>query len=110
MRISDWSSDVCSSDLPGLDRLAVAELDVEQHLVVGQAGGAQPCIDLARGLEQQRRGRGSDGQARDLLAELTLQEVDRLRTPDAQPVPLVRGGRALEVGRTSCRERGVRYG
>src|SRR3546814_8157956 len=31
MRISDWSSDVCSSDLDPYRRLAVGNVDVERH-------------------------------------------------------------------------------
>src|SRR3546814_15696752 len=43
MRISDWSSDVCSSDLEGADHLAGGTLTqadqrlVHQHLAVGEA-------------------------------------------------------------------------
>src|SRR3546814_11241773 len=40
MRISDWSSDVCSSDLPGLVCAA--------HLGAGFAGGG--CLDAVRTL------------------------------------------------------------
>src|SRR3546814_13625179 len=57
MRISDWSSDVCPSDLPGL--LAVGEPrlpEVEEHLllvavIVGIAGR-----DLAAPVERQAHG------------------------------------------------------
>src|SRR3546814_19826045 len=45
MRISDWSSDVCSSDLGNLPRLGQGRLDV------GCAGREldQPVVDLTRG-------------------------------------------------------------
>src|SRR3546814_15135276 len=50
MRISDWSSDVCSSDLPRRHRLGAS-----RHLrlaPVGQAGTAQGrcCAGIARGV------------------------------------------------------------
>src|SRR3546814_19055279 len=40
MRISDWSSDVCSSDLLGGDAAAVA---LAQAVVVIKTGVADPC-------------------------------------------------------------------
>src|SRR3546814_18137075 len=46
MRISDWSSDVCSSDLVGNHRLATGDVDArmvegvfQAHAEVGQEGG-----------------------------------------------------------------------
>src|SRR3546814_11702900 len=49
MRISDWSSDVCSSDLPFLRHVAVIGLDVEaeQHAVL-IARLARVEVDRAR--------------------------------------------------------------
>src|SRR3546814_6488308 len=52
MRISDWSSDVCSSDLIALDQLAHEEADAElNHEVDGERNGdtqyvARQCHDL----------------------------------------------------------------
>src|SRR3546814_15721749 len=34
MRISDWSSDVCSSDLPGLTAAAELQVDIRKQLAV----------------------------------------------------------------------------
>src|SRR3546814_13391964 len=57
MRISDWSSDMCSSDLPGeqsvrlLEARLVAELERQMHERVALAGavvGQQPPMDLQR--------------------------------------------------------------
>src|SRR3546814_17028333 len=90
MRISDWSSDVCSSDLqPGADRGDIGR------------GGA---------------GRGELGGLRlDRDAQFVelAQQADR-RTPFEQPaqhvgveqVPVAFG---LEIGRASCRGRGCQF-
>src|SRR3546814_5213351 len=56
MRISDWSSDVCSSDLAGLARLDVERLDDRQAA-------------LAVEFRQDRRDRGAVHLAVDLLRE-----------------------------------------
>src|SRR3546814_2207980 len=50
MRISDWSSDVCSSDLEVLRRVATAGgvqlVDLDQHLRKGEAGHG--AVDATR--------------------------------------------------------------
>src|SRR3546814_6675348 len=62
MRISDWSSDVCSSDLDRLDDDAA----IEQHVV--EAGAAARDVDAAIGRNAaraaghgRRRGAGDEG-------------------------------------------------
>src|SRR3546814_2279310 len=97
MRISDWSSDVCSSDLLGaqVDEKFHAlrqriELREKSHAGRHQGGpqaalGAAARIDVA-GLAQRRGGL-----------------VDRL------PVEVVVFGQQLEIGRASCRERVWQY-
>src|SRR3546814_20751028 len=90
MRISDWSSDVCSSDL-----LAV-EVDRGVHHVVDRSNRAPGCVDDATGV-------GRDG--------------DPAATPleQGQPEPLLdladlgRQGRLAEIGRASCGERVGQY-
>src|SRR3546814_6890939 len=56
MRISDWSSDVCSSDLPHVDpRLSYLSLEpVEQSFIglIGKGGEAQRTAKLVRTLDQ----------------------------------------------------------
>src|SRR3546814_8216309 len=60
MRISDWSSDVCSSDLPGQARpdeplrVAVGELDVAAHAPVRAELPlrAEAAVEVAVVLEQ----------------------------------------------------------
>src|SRR3546814_4017062 len=47
MRISDWSSDVCSSDLVHGARLGVA--DLHQRLAVALFGGGHALVERLRG-------------------------------------------------------------
>src|SRR3546814_7946744 len=84
MRISDWSSDVCSSDLCGEDPL---RRDLSRH----DRGGVRQCgrplpDELVPGL---------DGGA----ADERLPPADDLRCGDRGPA----------IGRASCRERVCQY-
>src|SRR3546814_6879649 len=82
MRISDWSSDVCSSDLD-LEEQHPAELADALRVAVDSGVLAHDVLDgLDRGREGQR-GSGSGG--------------------------FVEGGVDLEIGRASCRERVCQY-
>src|SRR3546814_3449982 len=58
MRISDWSSDVCSSDLEGVELLApealLEELQEPRALVVGDRGQRVAGLDLDVGPDRQR--------------------------------------------------------
>src|SRR3546814_9602603 len=77
LRISDWSSDVCSSDLAALvdvDALELAELDAVLLVLLG---------DVLVTRLGHRRALGGP-------------EVDRR-------------GRAVQIGRASCRERVCQY-
>src|SRR3546814_12387494 len=88
MRISDWSSDVCSSDLTlRIERVGLAAQDVgqwmaidRQRLVLGQ-----PAVDLLIANRQDLRRERADG-----LAERDAQIVGK-------------------IGKESCRERGCSY-
>src|SRR3546814_14475476 len=98
MRISDWSSDVCSSDLLG-DRDGLQEDGI--HLdAVGPVAPFLRALDVG--------GLGALGELhRDIgrrLAELAgvLPDADRLH---ALGNPIERG----EIGRASCRERVCQY-
>src|SRR3546814_9919404 len=90
MRISDWSSDVFSSDLrPGPRRRQLrrpAALRTQQLRPV--AGTA--AVPRAAAEDQRRRG----------LVELPRQRRQLLQAA-RRPVP--------EIGRASCRERGCQY-
>src|SRR3546814_11268850 len=95
MRISDWSSDVCSSDL--------------------RAARRRPCRDAARGGRTRRRGGGCGGQRRDRrhggdIPQLSARPFGpgadeggrRPRGPGSAP-------RRREIGRASCRESMMQY-
>src|SRR3546814_12114586 len=115
MRISDWSSDVCSSDLPELDAAIgtyiVATYNVRPHRAIGV-----PPVDAWRG----------DG----WLSRMpeTLEELDALLVMVAKPRIVHRDGIRFEglryfnptlaayvgepvttIGRASCRERVCQY-
>src|SRR3546814_10557946 len=45
MRISDWSSDVCSSDLQDMVELRIAHMGVDLRRVADAAGGQPEAID-----------------------------------------------------------------
>src|SRR3546814_16925017 len=86
MRISDWSSDVCSSDLPGTAaaRLAALRVAVLDFDAVGELR-VEPAVVL-----DQRRLRRARQDAHHLCDGVCRQ----LR----------------EIGRASCRERVCKYG
>src|SRR3546814_17906988 len=85
MRISDWSSDVCSSDLHGPHRRPQALGKTDRHAVERRANVLH------------RASRGDR----------------RVEHPGAVQVQaqamLAREGRGLEIGRASCRERVGQY-
>src|SRR3546814_4379392 len=87
MRISDWSSDVCSSDLKtrrSVDRdRAVSGAPVASPRLAGRSGPTHVCL-----------GRGR-------LARLYRGTL-RYQTDDDR-------GLRLEIGRASCRERVCQY-
>src|SRR3546814_14651961 len=121
MRISDWSSDVCSSDLIAAgsqhqQRLAVQRRAAEQvrhHVVIGRAAGGE---DHRPGGEQVRRvaapGDGEQELQEGLHVRLALGGVgprwNPLETLDsAQRQAGTR--RPYQIGRTSCRDRGCEH-
>src|SRR3546814_1510827 len=98
MRISDWSSDVCSSDLVSAEAqrlLAKAHHQLGAHDARGEAG---EVLDF--GGEHQlatrlvRRGRGLS--LDDQRGQVGASGVDRRGEPG-------------EIGRASCRERACQY-
>src|SRR3546814_17406657 len=95
MRISDWSSDVCSSDLKP-DRAAEEEDDPPG----GKARQDRDAVERTcrRSAEDER----GDEQA-DTRRDRLPQQIDA----DRPPAPL---RRAHEIGRASCRERMYQYG
>src|SRR3546814_18288575 len=85
MRISDWSSDVCSSDLA----FAIRDVQLDE---VG------PC--LGRGVEDR------EGASGDLLGELGRRTADEL-VRDLLGLGVATAH--LEIGRGACRERVGQY-
>src|SRR3546814_18847341 len=101
MRISDWSSDVCSSDLGGgVERPA----DAVDHLAGAVLGG----IDLPQLLDADAEGLGIDAFAQGEALEQRLGEgaAAALGEEGEPPVQLDPRG---EIGRASCRERVCQY-
>src|SRR3546814_19859327 len=88
MRISDWSSDVCSSDLPG-ERL-VGSAPLPQHAGVIEAAAKVSAGRRAGIASRGLRHIAPDGPA---VFVARAEKVDRLR----------------EIGRASCRDRVCQY-
>src|SRR3546814_10239926 len=86
MRISDWSSDVCSSDLLGRVVLAVQTALAEVGDVPGLLG---------------------DPEREAILAALAECEVAMTEAGHADPVNAAR--ERLDIGRATGRERGCQY-
>src|SRR3546814_13992890 len=116
MRISDWSSDVCYSDLDAVD---IVHLQHRLPWVTLTALPEQP-VDRPRRLrrilavddevvpvEVGRLGRNA------VLAQIVGRGIDPRADPLQRPLAEVRLARrrdADELGRASCRERGGREG
>src|SRR3546814_18659668 len=115
MRISDWSSDVCSSDLHPLSR---ARRDRHEFLAQGRQGDGGCRL---RSFEQGRvRGPAFLGTGADLRRHLLrrpaygarLVSLGRTAQPARNAARLLQCGadrrriRETEIGRASCRERG----
>src|SRR3546814_20011730 len=109
MRISDWSSDVCSSDLPSLTR------SIE---------GAEDDAEAARG-QVDRAAIGPDDVLLGIAARgttaYTIAAVERARERGALTIGIANNEGApipgatarqilLDIGRPSCREKGSQYG
>src|SRR3546814_14602190 len=103
MRISDWSSDVCSSDLPaGLAPDASVALWPDRYLTAPE------------GLTERVVQRSDDPQASDrMLEHIVRPRLDLFRpaNPNGAAMILAPGGgyRYVGVGRASCRERVGQY-
>src|SRR3546814_17931227 len=133
MRISDWSSDVCSSDLvrDGVDYLVVdvpSELEAAGDLRVlevvteahdrrdlaGDVTVLAPSADL---VVAHLRDAGREGGGLGVLVDLALEAVGRGLAEVATAVGDGDGAGDLagqdlsrvEIGRASCRERGCKY-
>src|SRR3546814_15622955 len=101
MRISDWSSDVCSSDLAAAGRFArVALLALLKHPLVKAGDERLPWLEQVRRFDLLLRGpRPPAG----------LAGIDQLIALRRNPLPQKEGGGGLSVwwGEVRDRKRGV---
>src|SRR3546814_17932341 len=106
MRISDWSSDVCSSDLIGFSNKETGSVSAPRRTVlladrrrsdIGQLNAVRQTGQAAGQM------RGRDGVVR-VAAELFGGEF-----PVAGVDPLLHPRDGFEIGRASCRERVCQY-
>src|SRR3546814_2156396 len=107
MRISDWSSDVCSSDLLARADLqfpalaAAADVDFGARLGEGEVAGPE----AQRQVLDSEEGPAEGGQR-------TLQVPHVAFLVDHQPLDLMEHRRVrgiVKIGRASCRERVCQY-
>src|SRR3546814_5436700 len=101
MRISDWSSDVCSSDLKPLSSMEI------RHYAGGEGDIATALEKLAdhyaeRGVHLVERGGHWHFQTAPDLAHI-------LRKEREEPRKLSRAAMETQIGRASCRERVCQY-
>src|SRR3546814_13744204 len=111
MRISDWSSDVCSSDL------ALADGDVTRHVAGDYAGvfgelkaGVNRMADTLKDFAG--RLRGSAAAVRDASGEISSGSQDLASRPESQAAsieetaaPMHEITTPVKNGRAACRER-----
>src|SRR3546814_11707234 len=112
MRISDWSSDVCSSDLQGgLLRAKGLRQRIAAARLACQFGGNRRCAD------RDRTGRDL-GRVADPAREAFRAEILDLATPDGRNTAATQQKVALghlhqflrhQIGRASWRESGSQY-
>src|SRR3546814_17485137 len=107
MRISDWSSDVCSADLLFRPWPARGEIvALTGHLAENELRGGLTFIERALGIEKAREFYEQEsGQA------LSQSELARRLTADGYPVPQSHISRLndAEIGSAPGRERGWTY-
>src|SRR3546814_20135003 len=111
MRISDWSSDVCSSDLAVLSRdTVVTERDVETVLREnGEGGGAaEPSVLIARAVDdwvrEQLAGAANDGVLHEQLEAIVEAALFRRVLREVRGNQL-EAARRLGINRNTLRKR-----
>src|SRR3546814_11308169 len=120
MRISDWSSDVCSSDLIDPAELSPGEFAANVRASVEQDGARVVVIDSLNGyLSAMPDERFLILQMHELLSYLGQQGVltilvlaqHGLVGPMDTPLDIsyLRDAVVMQIGRESCRERGCPY-
>src|SRR3546814_11757367 len=113
MRISDWSSDVCSSDLPAAVT-AVARIDtlLPHHARFGgeRAVAVEPQVEHGDDLVRARAGIDlTIGTGLDLAAARGFEPGEHLWADARRARRLRFAVRRLKIGRASCRERVGQY-
>src|SRR3546814_12909234 len=106
MRISDWSSDVCSSDLTGAEGVAAINQDLRIRPVLLSGAAGTRLWPLSR--------KHSPKQLLALLSDRSMLQATALRARGLrdQLAPMVTchtEHRLLELGRALCRERVCPY-
>src|SRR3546814_16996080 len=110
MRISDWSSDVCSSDLGRDDDVdhPLGAVETAPEIIVLTIGAAE---EGAEAVELDALERRLGAALADRARVVGRDPIDLDRVELAEPVALQQRQRrdvVLESGRASCRERGCR--
>src|SRR3546814_13543821 len=96
MRISDWSSDVCSSDL------RIAARDIAEKGILGH----RDQLERVASAQAQRVDRGAPGEAMEAILQ-PLGERESLLAPQPdQPLAFLDTVGGGKIGRASCREGG----
>src|SRR3546814_15486835 len=108
MRISDWSSDVCSSDL----RAPATPEDLAHHNCLNFTHRTHwntwPLTTLPRGIKAAGTLGADQG---DMLMQLALHGAGIVRLAEFHIHAELAAGRLVpEIGRASCRERVGQYG
>src|SRR3546814_8596794 len=105
MRISDWSSDVCSSDLQTLGEEAIENLKTSLREDYAGFGAENDWMILEEGLKAKLFA----SSARDSqLVELMKREAEDISRFTGVPRPLLMFDET-KIGRASCRERVGQY-
>src|SRR3546814_3968918 len=94
MRISDWSSDVCSSDLRAAPGGEIAVALIGREIVLALHAALRPDADPVELVA---------------IAEFAAQHVDLARRQIGVAGRLRIGPALHEIGRASCRERVFQY-
>src|SRR3546814_15922327 len=108
MRISDWSSDVCSSDLGDLSEDSLARLDKNPLRILDSKDPRdRPIADAAPDIDAHLTSEAG------AFFEAVTRDLDAAGVAWTRNSRLVRGldyYRHTETGRTACRQRVGRYG
>src|SRR3546814_16308547 len=119
MRSSDWSSDVCSTDLlESLFAVFPGAGEAQQQAGPVSAGDNDLRLEVADSVVRvvERLGRVALGKNQQVIAEVLPEQlrecatIQRALLPSAQRRGQRPGGALPETGRPCCRERGCRDG